>query len=350
MVPLDGSSCIAGAVFDVQLYRCEPCRAGTFHDTASDSCLPCTIGTVSVDPGATTCLNCRDLQATFYQDEEGQAECKDCPEGADCSSGVSAVGQKGYWRDSPDRSHFYECFNPEDGTCHGESSPYAGQGCQEGHEGPLCSVCSADYARGGRYDLLSKCAMCSGDGENPSYTAVITTGVMLFVLCALLAFLYWPYLKYSGIIDQRSAAAGYAKHVIRLSNGVQGLARRSFIDFVMSLRPSSVSKPASNLDSKESIWDQMYSAWYSSGIGSLVDDVTNMAPYKTLAPQLLASFISFSQVFGSFARFTVQWPASLSWVIAALNLSAFFSLDIPDIDMKCELAEIVRSDAGFYQR
>ncbi|KAK3267833.1 hypothetical protein CYMTET_23633 [Cymbomonas tetramitiformis] len=181
MLPLDGSSCIAGAVFDVQLYQCEPCRAGTFHDTASDSCPPCSIGTVSVDPGATTCLNCRDLQATFYQDEEGQAECKDCPEGADCSSGVSAVGQKGYWRDSPERSLFYECFNPEDGTCLGESSPYAGQGCQEGHEGPLCSVCGADYARGSRYDLLGKCTKCSGDGENLAYLALIITGGMLFV-------------------------------------------------------------------------------------------------------------------------------------------------------------------------
>ncbi|KAK3267834.1 hypothetical protein CYMTET_23634 [Cymbomonas tetramitiformis] len=74
-----------------------------------------------------------------------------------------------------------------------------------------------------------------------------------------------------------------------------------------------------------------------------------MAPDKTLASQLLVNFISFAQVFGNFAQFTVQWPASLSGVIAALNLSAFFSLDIPDINMTCGWAEIVRSDAGFYQ-
>ncbi|KAK3258341.1 hypothetical protein CYMTET_32610 [Cymbomonas tetramitiformis] len=93
--PRDGACSEAGSVFSVEGNRCEPCEAGSFHDPQANDCLLCNPGSVTLDAGATACLACRDLQATYYQDLAGQASCRDCPLGADCSSGVSAVGMEG---------------------------------------------------------------------------------------------------------------------------------------------------------------------------------------------------------------------------------------------------------------
>eukprot|EP00854_Cymbomonas_tetramitiformis_P021236 gene21236-25516_t len=195
-VPVDGTCDEPGYGFNSEIAECRPCPAGTFLAAGSNTCVMCAVGTVSLDPGATMCLRCQEIQPSFYQDQPGQDQCKVCPSGADCSSGVSAVGKEGYWRSAYD-TRLYECYmSGIHHPCQGETDPYDGAGCQEGHGGLLCSLCTPGYAAERLY-VRSTCISCTDKGN-------LGKGILtVYMVCAgsifvalVTVFLYWPWIQY----------------------------------------------------------------------------------------------------------------------------------------------------------
>ncbi|KAK3279069.1 hypothetical protein CYMTET_13029 [Cymbomonas tetramitiformis] len=187
--PLDGQ-CADGEVFYPESQQCKECPAGTFHNVGSSACEDCLPGTITAEAGALACSDCRDIRPVggYYQDGAGQAECKVCPEGADCSSGTSTVGKAGYWRDSHTRDRFYGCYSKD--ACLGESEPYDGPGCSTGHEGPLCAVCAGGYARKTSFTHQA-CELCHTD------TYLVPWVMLLFVMAmVILVVIYYPLYTY----------------------------------------------------------------------------------------------------------------------------------------------------------
>ncbi|KAK3248111.1 hypothetical protein CYMTET_42405, partial [Cymbomonas tetramitiformis] len=337
--PQDGT-CEAGRVFRAEANRCEPCEAGTFHDSQAEDCLPCEPGTVTLDVGAAACLACRDLQATYYQDLTGQASCKDCPLGADCSSGVSAVGLEGYWRDAPERESLYECY-PKD-FCLGEVAPYQDPGCLEGQSGPLCSVCAAGYVRS-QVDPKERCTRCEGGDVGHAFVILLILLIALVCLKAL-AFLYWPWIQhYRGMVARRTVDGGGDTAALRAAGevgvlveatpergaGRSNMARRSTIRF-----PDKMEEVRDMFIRNFGwIYELLLTATPLTAIHQYIDSAMKALteqgfPGYTLGTEIAASLISFSQVLGSFVEMRIDWPKDLERALSQLNINRYLSLDL----------------------
>ena len=87
----------------------------------------------------------------------------------------------GYWRQCSDCHDVISCMNVD--ACEGGDSVL--DQCQKGHEGPLCNVCSENYAFGA--DDMT-CTECNSDTRNNTVTIVI---VILVVVAGLSIFVLW---------------------------------------------------------------------------------------------------------------------------------------------------------------
>ncbi|CAE7541394.1 unnamed protein product [Symbiodinium sp. CCMP2592] len=116
-------------------------------------CIPCPPHSQRLDPVAK--CSCKEL---YY--ESNSSECKLCPEGVICP-GASVLENlnlsRGFWR----AGRFVEEILPcSVDACTG-GNVVGDEGCEEGHMGPLCSVCWPEHF----YDLnTKKCSPCSSNG------------------------------------------------------------------------------------------------------------------------------------------------------------------------------------------
>ncbi|KAK3268991.1 hypothetical protein CYMTET_22538 [Cymbomonas tetramitiformis] len=348
--PQDGT-CEAGRVFIAEDNQCERCAAGSFHDLEANDCLPCEPGSVTLDAGATVCLACRDIKGGYYQDLAGQASCKDCPLGADCSSGVSAVGLEGYWRDAPERESFYECYSKD--SCMGEVSPYQDPGCLEGHQGPLCSVCAGGYTRS-QADAKQGCTRCEGgSAAAASFVTLIVFG--LVVCMTVLLFLFWPWVQHyrNAILDRKRQAAPEAALRVAAEIEVQAeanseaeaapirVSRRMTIMFStrMEMMRAMIIRNLSLIYELFGMAISTAQQHIDSARSTLVDQGF---PAYTLGTEIAASLVSFSQVLDSFIKMHIDWPESLREVFSQLNINEYISLDLAGL--QCNLP------SNFYQR
>ncbi|KAK3233499.1 hypothetical protein CYMTET_56210 [Cymbomonas tetramitiformis] len=378
-VPLDGI-CADGSVFEVERNQCVPCSVGAFHDTTQGVCVPCARGSVNPDTGATSCLWCLYIQAGLYQDQEGQAACKECPEGADCSTGDSVVGLKGYWRDSYQRDQFYACSL--EAMCEGEADPYVDSGCRVGHAGPLCSTCAARYVRAD-LNMLARCERCS-DSERPRRRAALTALITaMLVLAMVVVFLYWPWIYYlwrgrrqaltpaaPKQEEGESGTRGGAENVARMATEAPVVASidgaglldaeessaqaEAPAEFELSAHFSTpgmimvekVRVRVLKLFSNVMTWALMAGkgarmACSRTQIGlyleGLVDSLVGrgFGPWN-LCTELAAATISFCQVVGTFTRLSVEWPKSLANVFTLLDISNVVRFDT--VDLHCYLS------------
>ena len=164
--------------------ECARCAAGFYSKTrGAIECTECVFPTTA-NALRTDCSAC---VATYYQDDEGQ--CQTCPEHVECPAGSqiqSWILHAGYWRASatatdvlPCRFAKESCPGIANKSSHSSSAPDSY--CAEGHIGPLCSECSAQFfvkwTGGG-------CEKCD---KGKSHAPSIGLGILLVVMVALIA-------------------------------------------------------------------------------------------------------------------------------------------------------------------
>ena len=109
------------------------CEMGEYLKAGSTRCLPCLPNFFSAE-GASVCEPCG------QRSERGEPDM-----GMDCADGVLNGTFAGFWASraltllNANESNTFECKPP--GVCLGGKDSV----CTVGHEGPLCSVCSAGY-------------------------------------------------------------------------------------------------------------------------------------------------------------------------------------------------------------
>eukprot|EP00191_Tetraselmis_sp_GSL018_P017914 CAMPEP_0177586998 /NCGR_PEP_ID=MMETSP0419_2-20121207/5393_1 /TAXON_ID=582737 /ORGANISM="Tetraselmis sp., Strain GSL018" /LENGTH=1998 /DNA_ID=CAMNT_0019076971 /DNA_START=225 /DNA_END=6221 /DNA_ORIENTATION=- len=123
--PRDGSLCEESTYFDSGDNTCHPCGFGSYSPSAGlSACSACDPGFVCPRERCKTCDSCLNTQ---YQDEPGQAACKECPANTASSSRgatsvLDCVCRPGYFR--PDGEPGKECFPcPTGGVCEGGLQP-----------------------------------------------------------------------------------------------------------------------------------------------------------------------------------------------------------------------------------
>ncbi|CAN0516643.1 unnamed protein product, partial [Laminaria digitata] len=102
-------------------------------------------------------------------------------EGVDCDSPGATLAslpiRQGYWR--PDRESLvvHECFSSK--ACAGKTEiSSADDYCQDGYNGPYCSVCSEGYGRG----FSNTCHSC----DNSRGKLLIAVGAIVSIVVLLL--------------------------------------------------------------------------------------------------------------------------------------------------------------------
>ncbi|KAK3282620.1 hypothetical protein CYMTET_9652 [Cymbomonas tetramitiformis] len=359
-VPQDGV-CGPGSVFNVS--SCEPCALGSFHDQDNGTCVPCSPGAVSWEVGETSCAWCRDLGKGYYQDASGQSACHDCPLGADCSSGNSVVGEPGYWRESFQQDHFFECYN--EALCTGETAPYAGPGCAEGHEGPFCLVCAAGFARAQPF-TRDECEACRKDHGSSSYHFWVWFTACLMVALLALTFLYLPFIRHlrASRTPPYLAGAGVKgdcgpRKSAATDDGVPGGHPGVRVAGEMAAVPEVTVQNmetirAMTIRNQESLWWMVQlGAHFGECVGQailgffglskeLAEELSDIAESgfdgtQTLGKEILASVIAFTQVIGAFRACAVEWPPCLDSVFSVLDFTAW--LNINSLDIQCMMKD-----------
>ncbi|KAK3257484.1 hypothetical protein CYMTET_33430, partial [Cymbomonas tetramitiformis] len=373
VVPVDGTCDDTGFVFDQNTWSCVPCRVGTFYNASTGACVQCAAGTISLSAGATTCLSCKEIDSSFYQDLPGQAQCKVCPFGADCSSGVAAVGHAGYWRDSDDHTRFYECYSTGlHRPCLGETDPYRDPGCLEGHTGPLCAACVSGYAPEHLF-CRSTCKSCYNEGylSRAELQARLAAVGLAFAMLAM-AFLYWPWFAYCRREARRSAPAEEGEPgelmdylplrllarapTTRLFQGERYVCERAHTLRSMEISNEGMrrlkllcTRLGQNMWSTLRRWGCSLSSLALSftdvrHAGARSDDAT-AARLWDLACEVIAAIVAFVQVVGSYGQMNIDWPGNIDAVVVPLSESSSFGSTSLH-NLYCKFPSI----AGFFSR
>ena len=127
--------CMDGEIYVPQTKSCELCPAGSYS------------------------LNTKD------------ANCKQCPIGADCVGGSILNIQPGYWREDVHTDQIYQCRT--EGNCRGGYESL----CLEGRVGALCDSCDLDK---GYTKVGSTCGDCSSKVKNLAIMVAIIVATMLY--------------------------------------------------------------------------------------------------------------------------------------------------------------------------
>ncbi|GMI22709.1 hypothetical protein TeGR_g13157 [Tetraparma gracilis] len=188
--------CAAGTHSNGARTECDACAPGTVSALGEATCTPCEVGKFAPGSGLTGCTFCDDKEVLKGSTTDGDgatsaAACV-CGEGeyadadageciavfegmSDSTFGMTVTNMElepGFWRATRASKELLPCLNA--GHCKGGAEP--SETCSEGYEGPLCAVCSEDYAATGSGADL-QCKECAG-----SATATIAIGALVFAI------------------------------------------------------------------------------------------------------------------------------------------------------------------------
>ena len=132
--------------------------------------------------------------------------CLTCPHGGRCQNdglGINNISAlPGFWRSHPNNSVFHLCL--------GDGSDCLAGGCQQGHAGPVCSLCDMGYARRNGTALpCGKCPLGQGAGNDttlPLIGFLMLAFLIIFIL--FLIYLSWPDGEFQKKQDRESETDG----------------------------------------------------------------------------------------------------------------------------------------------
>jgi hypothetical protein len=213
-----GEDCLACPVGQYQDGKgqtaCLDCGADTYSDelgkASKADCVACSDDkSTGASMGNTKAASCLCRKEDYYQQED--ANCMDCPEGADCSAhdGITVpelVALPGAWRPDPLSVVFSPCSVGFQGTmdekqrqaearccpmnsttnvsiCNNKTFAHPDEQCQEGFQGALCLVCADGWVPQG-----DGCVICDGGAQMYlSFLLMlgVSTGVCLVIFIIL---------------------------------------------------------------------------------------------------------------------------------------------------------------------
>jgi hypothetical protein len=149
---------------------------------------PCTTGAQKKDDDSTGVRKCTCAEGYFEYATDSSfcgsvTKCVECPLGMICGTNQQldeAMLEGGKYREVNTSLVVVDC--PILAACEGNAT-FGNDLCREGHEGPLCMICSKGYV----WDGIN-CVTCTS-GQNAMLT---TMGVMLGLGLVVVAFLLWP--------------------------------------------------------------------------------------------------------------------------------------------------------------
>jgi hypothetical protein len=132
----------------------------------------------TIAPGATTIGGCVCKAGLFMHYANGTRTCMPCPAAAtNCTEpGIGVLDlplKHGHWRSSNTSLRVEQCFTPDacvGGRIHDES-------CANGHGGPFCEVCVADF-----YRDAGRCIPCSGHISTSNVAAMVIAAFALVLI------------------------------------------------------------------------------------------------------------------------------------------------------------------------
>ena len=179
--------------------ECRTCGISEFSTGAADACTPCETGETTILKRSSKCVCARGFFANPVAAGTNSCTvttaggiqpvnstlfpavcCTKCPPGFVCDRAGVVVSnadlKPGFWRSDTGSLRALPC--PSRDSCGGTG------GCALGHEGPFCSVCSANYTRHGE---SSGCQPCPSKEDAGS---AITALVVIVVVCTTVVVLY----------------------------------------------------------------------------------------------------------------------------------------------------------------
>ena len=185
--------------------ECRTCGISEFSTGAADICTPCETGETTILKRSSKCVCARGFFANPVAAGTNSCTvttadgiqpvnstlfpavcCTKCPPGFVCDRAgvvVSNVDLKpGFWRSDNGSLRALPC--PSRDSCGSSSAAGGTGGCASGHEGPFCSVCSANYTR---HTESSGCQPCPSEEKAGSATTAL---VVIVVVCTTVVVLY----------------------------------------------------------------------------------------------------------------------------------------------------------------
>ena len=136
--------------------------------------------------GRTECYLCEDDEYTF---ERGESSCETCPGHTTCK-GDQLVVDAGFWRHSAGSSLIRQCSRRLVGVCQGGKNASNSQ-CREGHRGPMCGQCAADWSLD---EFAGSCVSCTSDGRGLNANAQMLLGLLItgLLISSIMAYYHKP--------------------------------------------------------------------------------------------------------------------------------------------------------------
>lgn len=152
------------------------CLRGEYY--AAQECVSCETGTYSLNPDKSDLSKMDQISV-----------CKPCPANTVSCYGDVLELEKGYWRISGDSDAIQVCPYGKS-ACHG-GDLVGDESCATGYEGPLCAVCSSDYAL---QSSTKTCVPCSrSDGLDIS--DIIFLSALMALIVGLLYYFTRPEIR-----------------------------------------------------------------------------------------------------------------------------------------------------------
>ena len=170
------------------------CAKGTYNplsgQTLSSACLECAARTTTEFDSSIVETDCLCQEGWYKTYLGGSAECKVCPEeGSNCKAGNVELRNgtgallsrlpalKDYWRTRNTTDNLRLCGTSD--VCIDHATGYSGAGCREGHVGPYCGTCAANYFLSSATKL---CVSCDGPGSGDLVFVILAISIPILML------------------------------------------------------------------------------------------------------------------------------------------------------------------------
>jgi len=156
----------------------------------SSACLECAARTTTEFDSSIVETDCLCQEGWYKTYLGGSAECKVCPEeGSNCKAGNVELRNgtgallsrlpalKDYWRTRNTTDNLRLCGTSD--VCIDHATGYSGAGCREGHVGPYCGTCAANYFLSSATKL---CVSCDGPGSGDLVFVILAISIPILML------------------------------------------------------------------------------------------------------------------------------------------------------------------------